>query len=138
MFCVVRLIRWISLLVLLPSFPRSVHVGRSDVWDKRAGGSKLSKGNNFQYDRARLPVGFFDLELLGHTVLEGAMRLSLWDAVVQGEVRTERGSVSFEAYAHARRPVLVVKVTRCARAGFVRTSTCPSLFSGKAERGQVC
>eukprot|EP00959_Pyramimonas_sp_CCMP1952_P470909 9497506-Pyramimonas_sp.AAC.1 len=89
-----------------------MHIGRSDVWDKRDGKSKLSMGNDFQFDRPRLPIGYFDLKLLGTKVLEGTMRLHLWDATVTGHVKTDRGSVTFKAFVHATHNVVVMEVTR--------------------------
>ncbi|KAK3255057.1 hypothetical protein CYMTET_35748 [Cymbomonas tetramitiformis] len=88
------------------------HVGRGDIWDKRAGKSKLSQKNNFQYDRPRLPVGYFDLILKGSTVVSGEISLSLYDAVVTGVVKTDVTEVQFEAYAPTTPGVLVVQLKR--------------------------
>eukprot|EP00854_Cymbomonas_tetramitiformis_P006775 gene6775-8098_t len=97
-----------------PSLPSVLrfHVGRGDIWDKRAGKSKLSQKNNFQYDRPRLPVGYFDLILKGSTVVSGEISLSLYDAVVTGVVKTDVTEVQFEAYAPTTPGVLVVQLKR--------------------------
>ena len=95
-----------------------LHIGRSDVWDRRKGSSKLSFGNDFQMDRPRLILGHFELKLprMGGGAVErldrGRMRLVLHDATVTASLEFASGAkVGVTAYAHATRDVLVITTT---------------------------
>ncbi|MDR0824673.1 MAG: hypothetical protein LBN74_06225, partial [Prevotella sp.] len=75
-------------------------IGRSDVTENRGGVNTL-------YDQARLPIGYFKLIPEGEVLSEN-MRLSLWDAVTQGRIETDKGDISFRTYVDANREVIVI------------------------------
>jgi len=70
-----------------------LHVGRSDIWDRRKGtDKKLSQGNDFQMDRPRLILGHFALTLTGAALAKGRMRLKLHDAVLTASFEMDGGA----------------------------------------------
>lgn len=71
-------------------------LGRSDVTDHRA----------TQY---RLPIGKIQLITSGK-IISAVMRLELWDAVVTGEIKTDKGAIHFRTYTHAKEMVNVIEI----------------------------
>ncbi|MCX7044752.1 MAG: Tat pathway signal sequence domain protein [Candidatus Sumerlaeota bacterium] len=71
-------------------------MGRSDVTEHRR-------------DNGRLPIGGLVLETCGK-IMEGTMRLDLWNAEVRGEVKTEKGSLQFRALIHTDLIVLIIEL----------------------------
>lgn len=71
-------------------------MGRSDVTDHR-------------YDNGRILMGGFLLRTKG-TIRQGSLRTSLWNAEILGDIHTDKGTISFTAYVHANRPVLIVDI----------------------------
>ena len=78
-------------------------LGRADVWDVRMQGSPYAHGDRYshsllitdsQVDRCRLETGHFELETAG-IILNGTMRINLFDANVTGTLITTKGSVRF-------------------------------------------
>ena len=96
-----------------------LHVGRSDIWDRRKGNSKQSVGNDFSNDRPRLILGHFELKLKGAHLTKGAMRLHLHTARVTAELSMDdgAGTVKIAAYAHAAKQALVVRRCRLNTSG---------------------
>lgn len=72
-------------------------VSSSAVWDDREKDKNYSLGNNFVYDRPRLPVGQFYLTTVGD-IVKGQMRLDLYNAVVTGHVETTEGILKYGAW----------------------------------------
>ena len=68
-------------------------MGRADVTEHRR-------------DNARLPIGGLVLTTSGK-ISGGTMRLDLWNAEVRGTIQTDRGSIGFHCYIHARKMVMV-------------------------------
>ncbi len=79
-------------------------VGRADVQDHRT--PMMSVG----YDRARLPIGHFLLRTAGTVREPVSLRLSLHDAMLEGSIHTDRGTVSLRAYVHAEDMAIIVKM----------------------------
>lgn len=79
-------------------------IGRSDVTENRGKGHVL-------YDEARLPIGFFTLTT-DKKIISEKMRLSLWDATAQGELKTDSGSISFKTFVDANRNVIVIETKK--------------------------
>lgn len=75
-----------------------LNVGRSDVTEAR-------QGFNL-FNSARLPIGYFTLTTIGH-VRKEHIRLSLYDAETRGTLTTDRGSLNFRTYVHARKNCIV-------------------------------
>ncbi|PCD04205.1 hypothetical protein COC42_07915 [Sphingomonas spermidinifaciens] len=80
-----------------------VDIGRSDFQDHR----KPMKHANF--DNARLPIGHFLLRTRGRVTNDCTLRLNLHDAVLTGEVTTDRGRIGIRAYVHAEDMAIVVE-----------------------------
>jgi hypothetical protein len=80
-----------------------VHVSRTDLYDDRSGASNLSVGNNFVFDRPRLPIGLLHVEWSGADTLASAwMRMELWNGLIQGSLSFASGtSLSFALFAQA-------------------------------------
>lgn len=76
-------------------------IGRSDVTENREGKSVL-------YDKARLPIGHFRL-IPQQKVVSEKMRLNLWDAMMEGELHTEKGKIDLVSYVDANREVIVIR-----------------------------
>ena len=68
-------------------------MGRADVTEHRR-------------DNARLPIGGLVLTTAGK-IKSGTMRLDLWNAEVRGTIQTDRGSIDFHCFIHARKMVMV-------------------------------
>ncbi len=77
-----------------------LELGRTDVYDDREPGENYTVGN-FAIDRPRLPIGFFSLITVGD-VLQGNMRLCLYDGVTTGQLQTTAGNISFRAFTSTR------------------------------------
>jgi alpha-L-fucosidase 2 len=86
-----------------------IEVGRSDILDDRMPGSEFAVGNGGRCDRVRLPIGYFVLKTEGK-VKSGAMRLSLWDAEISGQLQTTKGAVNFTVLTHALKDLNVAHV----------------------------
>lgn len=71
-------------------------MGRSDVTEHRR-------------DNARLPIGGLVLTTVGK-IQGGAMRLDLWNAEVRGEIKTDKGSVSFVSFIHTGEMALFTNI----------------------------
>jgi alpha-L-fucosidase 2 len=79
-----------------------VDVGRGDAQEHRL----PVKGR--MNDRCRLPVGRFLLHTAGR--LRGcSLRLSLYDATLEGILHTDRGPVSLKAYVHAEAMAILIE-----------------------------
>lgn len=76
-------------------------IGRSDVTENREGDAVL-------YDKARLPIGHFRM-IPRQKVVSEKMRLKLWDAMMEGELQTEKGKINLESYVDANKEVIVIK-----------------------------
>jgi alpha-L-fucosidase 2 len=68
-------------------------MGRADVTEHRR-------------DNARLPIGGLILTTVGK-IQSGSLRLDLWNAEVRGEVRTDKGSISFRSIIHTTEMALI-------------------------------
>lgn len=75
-----------------------LNVGRSDVTEARTPYDL--------YNSARLPIGYFALKLNGRVKTE-RMRLSIYDALTQGDFITDCGKVHFKTYVHADKDYIV-------------------------------
>ncbi|XRB09422.1 alpha-L-fucosidase [Pycnococcus provasolii] len=75
----------------------AVMLGRTDIWDKRSRGTRLSTGNNVQYDRPRLPIGQVRWPCRASAA---NLRIHLFNATVTANVAcAEGGGVFLVAYA---------------------------------------
>ena len=74
-----------------------LNIGRSDVTEAR-------KPYNL-FNSARLPIGYFTLKTCGNVSSE-EMRLSIYDAVTQGTLITDKGRIQFRTYVHANENVV--------------------------------
>ncbi len=81
------ILRWSSPAAL------RLDVGRADVWDRRAPGSRFATGSAM-FDRPRLPTGSFYLNTSG-AILGGAWRVHLAEGALRGEVNTTSGRITF-------------------------------------------
>ncbi len=77
-------------------------IGRSDVIDHRAGDT------NPLINRARLPIGHFLLTPVGK-LSEGTMRIDLWNSEATGKLTTDKGTIEWRAFVHARDTNIVVE-----------------------------
>lgn len=85
-----------------------LEVGRTDVWDRRAPGSRYATGG-VMYDRPRLPVGWARLSVTGGGVITGGVtRVHLHNATISGTLNTTAGVVTFALYAHYTQLALLV------------------------------
>jgi alpha-L-fucosidase 2 len=85
-----------------------LEVGRTDVWDRRAPGSRYAVGG-VMYDRPRLPVGWARLTATGGGVITGGTtRVHLHNATITGVLNTTAGSVAFALYAHYSSLAIIV------------------------------
>ena len=75
-----------------------LNVGRSDVTEARKPFST--------YNSARLPIGYFTVSTAGK-VLDEKMRLSIYDAITSGTLRTDAGELDFRTYVHAEQDCIV-------------------------------
>ncbi|MDR2761742.1 MAG: hypothetical protein LBB88_03975 [Planctomycetaceae bacterium] len=71
-------------------------IGRSDVTDHRR-------------DNARLPIGGILLITAGK-IQSGKLRTDLWNAEVQGEIITDKGTIKFRAINHTSEIILLVNL----------------------------
>ncbi|MDR1291634.1 MAG: hypothetical protein LBK06_10575, partial [Planctomycetaceae bacterium] len=69
-------------------------IGRSDVTDHRR-------------DNGRLPIGGMLLKTVGK-IQSGTLRTDLWNAEVRGEIITDKGTIKFRAFNHAKEILLIV------------------------------
>jgi hypothetical protein len=76
-------------------------IGRSDVTESREGGQAL-------FHRARLPIGHFTLKPL-YPIVSDSMRLSLYDAILQGRIETEKGNINFRTYVDAHQNIIIIE-----------------------------
>ncbi|MDR2980709.1 MAG: hypothetical protein LBV12_00515 [Puniceicoccales bacterium] len=86
-----------------------VEVARMDAQEHLPFGEG-AESIGWSYARYRMPIGFFSLKTVGE-IKDWNLRLSLWDAEVQGTVTTSKGKIALRAYAHATQPLLVVEIT---------------------------
>jgi alpha-L-fucosidase 2 len=84
-----------SILLWDTTNPRAMRleVGRVDIWDRRAPGSKFATGA-VMFDRPRLPVGYFSLNTSG-VINHAEFRLHLSEGVARGRIETSLGSIDF-------------------------------------------
>ncbi|MFB7619583.1 glycoside hydrolase family 95-like protein [Kitasatospora sp. NPDC056181] len=87
-------------------------LGDSRVRDHQDAGGPLWGGT-------RLPIGHLTLRTLGE-VTGVDLRLSLWDAELDGTVSTTRGTIALTALVHAERDLLIVRC--CPRDGAEQVS----------------
>jgi hypothetical protein len=76
-------------------------IGRSDVTESREGGQAL-------FHRARLPIGHFTLKPV-YRIVSDSMRLSLYDAILQGRIETEKGTINFQTYVDAHQNIIAIE-----------------------------
>jgi hypothetical protein len=97
----------LGLMVYKPQKENSIHldIGNSYVQDHRD-----DSYGNILYSRPRLPVGFFRIKPSGN-ILDGEMRLNLWNAETTGTITTDKGTLDLLAYVHAEKMVIIVEVT---------------------------
>jgi hypothetical protein len=78
-----------------------LNIGRVDVTEGRGGvvSDKYTHVGGL-FDDARLPVGYFLMTTKG-TVNSESMRLSIYDAVNNGTIKTDKGQIEFKTYVHA-------------------------------------
>ena len=84
-------------------------IGRSDLYDER----DLSYKDNNWVAHSRLPLGRFHLCPAGK-VLDGNMRIDLWNGEALGTIRTDQGSIHWRSWVQtptAGPEVVVVDVT---------------------------
>jgi hypothetical protein len=73
-------------------------LGRTDVYDRRLPGSKFATGD-LLCDVAKLPIGNLTLVGLAGDVVEGKMRVSLWEGEVTVNLTTTAGTISARIFA---------------------------------------
>ncbi len=81
---------------------------RQDVADVRP--FRYEFKNAAGLDTARLRIGRFTLRPVGK-VTSFSGRLALWDALSTGTVTTEKGKISWRAFVHATKPLVVFEFT---------------------------
>ncbi|MDR3219962.1 MAG: alpha-L-fucosidase [Dysgonamonadaceae bacterium] len=80
-----------------------LNIGRVDITEGRGEmPDDIYPKTSILYDEARLPVGYFTLTPHGAVEAEN-MRLSLYDAVTAGHIRTAKGAIDFTTYVHAQK-----------------------------------
>jgi hypothetical protein len=77
-------------------------IGRTDVTEGRSTlpESQYKHGSHL-YDEARLPIGYFTLAPKGDKIVSEEMRLSLYDAIARGTIKTNAGTIRFDTYVHS-------------------------------------
>ncbi|MEG0368995.1 MAG: hypothetical protein RR593_03225, partial [Hungatella sp.] len=98
----------LGILVYMDSNHHSLilELGRSDVYDNR---DFEAQGMDMMYEMPRLPIGKFHLSFLGE--LNGFwMRLDLYHAVLRGMITSDKGTISFSAYVHGTKEVMIVQI----------------------------
>ena len=75
-----------------------LNIGRSDVTETR-------RPYNL-FNSARLPIGYFTLTTCGNVNKE-SMRLSIYNAITDGIFTTDKGTVKFRTYVHAKEDYVV-------------------------------
>jgi chondroitin AC lyase len=84
-----------------------LNVGRIDVTEGRIQHPVLGYGEHSHlYDEARLPIGSFRLTPKG-VVSADTTRLSLYDAVTRGIIKTGKGRIDYRTYVHAEKNYIV-------------------------------
>lgn len=78
------------------------NIGNSTVHDHREGSGT--------YDIPRLLIGDMTLCPQGD-IVDGEMRLDLWNAEVRGNIRTTQGAIHFRSYVHAAEMCVITEVT---------------------------
>lgn len=81
-------------------------IGRSDVVDHRDN-EAVTDG------KARLPIDKIELVTEGE-ILDGEMRLELWNAQTLIKIKTSKGEIELSSYIHAEKNVMVVEITTSA------------------------
>ncbi|SEA55421.1 hypothetical protein SAMN05192529_12740 [Arachidicoccus rhizosphaerae] len=81
-----------------------IDVGRTDVRDHR---KDTVLGDLFS--RARLPIGYFSLQPLGH-ILSNTARLDIWNAVAKGILQTDKGSIYWRSWTESNKNVIIFQV----------------------------
>jgi len=71
-------------------------MGRADVTEHRR-------------DNSRLPIGGLVLETVGK-IVDGTLRLDLWNAEARGEVVTDQGTVQFRSLIHADTMIMLIEL----------------------------
>ena len=75
-----------------------LNVGRSDVTEAREPFNVYNSG--------RLPIGYFTFSTVGQ-VQDEKMRLSIYDAVTSGALKTNAGRLDFRTYVHSERECII-------------------------------
>ncbi len=78
-------------------------IGRTDVYDHRENMSPL-------FGKCRLPIGYFILTTKGK-IQKNTARLHLWNAMATGSITTDKGTISWTAFAHAQNNIVLVSTT---------------------------
>ena len=81
-------------------------IGRSDVTD---GGEDASENGNDGARFIRVPIGGFVLVPFG-LIEDISIRLDLWNAEVRGDLQTTGGTISWRAFVHAAREIVIVDI----------------------------
>ena len=77
-------------------------VGRGDVTDHREGGNPV-------YGKPRLGIGKWLMIPVGE-ILSGTMRLDLWNAEVNGTLKTDRGEIWWRSFVHSDEHLFAVEI----------------------------
>jgi hypothetical protein len=79
-----------------------LELGRQDLYSAR------QPVTNF-WNSVRLPVGYLQVKTAGK-LQSGAMRVSLWNAEVTGNMTTDKGSLGYHHFVHATAPVHMMEL----------------------------
>jgi alpha-L-fucosidase 2 len=109
--CDIDLMHEIGAMLYFPTPTQMrIDVSRTDVYDTRQPGSRFSL-NNFVYDRPRLPIGYWIIDLPnGSPLVNASMRIELWDAQVTGIVNTVTTSIQFRLLALSTSDAFVLEI----------------------------
>ena len=77
-------------------------IGRTDIYDHRAGGSAM-------YERCRLPIGQALLTPVGK-ITSTKLRTDLWNAETRGEITTTAGSIEWRCFVPSDDEVIVLEL----------------------------
>jgi alpha-L-fucosidase 2 len=86
-----------------------LQVFRTDVQDHRTDSAGWTA-----YSRPRLPIGYFALDFKG-SIINCDLRLSLWDASLQGTITTDKGSFIIQHFVDATKDLIYTKLIKRGR-----------------------
>ncbi|RQO79317.1 hypothetical protein DBR40_02850 [Pedobacter sp. KBW01] len=87
-----------TMLYLKDSNTLRLDLGRTDVRDDRAG-SPL-------FEKARLPIGYFELKPVGN-IVKNTARIDLWNAEANGTIVTDKGTIQWRTLTLSQTNVIV-------------------------------